>query len=315
MRMRASAGELFFIGYQIDAKPPACWYAGLDAEGALAFDVRVDLADGVMMHDMAVTQDYGIIVDTPLVFRPEVCCLIRLRTGAFACLLACCNWRADTVGLAAGCFCWLASYSVSACRGQRACMQVVGPCGGKRRRHEQCMCACVLLHARAACMHANGKRACGGSQKTAQALHAGMCAQVMVTQDRLPLVFDKSRPARFGLLPKRPKSAKEIRWFEAPPGVGGSCISTLAQQACPTLQCPVCSGLPSEHIGKASPCLQSLVSEDAGLRVVDGGGLQWSSSMWPTPGRRAPAPSSSLPAASRRWGLLPHSLATQCVRA
>ena len=70
--MRARAGELFFIGYQIDAKPPGCWYAGLDAEGALAFDHRVDLKEGVMMHDMAVTQDYGIIVDTPLVFRPEV---------------------------------------------------------------------------------------------------------------------------------------------------------------------------------------------------------------------------------------------------
>ena len=43
-------------------------------------------------------------------------------------------------------------------------------------------------------------------------------AQVMLTQGRLPLVFDKTRPARFGVLPKRPKSGKEIRWFELPPG-------------------------------------------------------------------------------------------------
>ena len=42
----------------------------------------------------------------------------------------------------------------------------------------------------------------------------------MVTQNRLPLVFDKSRPTRFGVLPKRPKSGKDIRWFEAPPGAG-----------------------------------------------------------------------------------------------
>jgi carotenoid cleavage dioxygenase-like enzyme len=43
-------------------------------------------------------------------------------------------------------------------------------------------------------------------------------AQVMVTQNRLPLVFDKSRPARFGVLPKRPKCGKEVMWFELPPG-------------------------------------------------------------------------------------------------
>ena len=47
-----------------------------------------------------------------------------------------------------------------------------------------------------------------------------MCAmrQVMVTKNRLPLVFDKSRPARFGVIPKRPKSGKEVRWFELDPG-------------------------------------------------------------------------------------------------
>ncbi len=43
-------------------------------------------------------------------------------------------------------------------------------------------------------------------------------AQVMVTKNRLPLVYDKSRPARFGVLPKRPKSGKEVVWFELPAG-------------------------------------------------------------------------------------------------
>ncbi len=42
--------------------------------------------------------------------------------------------------------------------------------------------------------------------------------QVMVTKNRLPLVYDKSRPARFGVIPKRPKSGKEVRWFELDPG-------------------------------------------------------------------------------------------------
>ena len=50
------SGELFFIGYQMDKKPPCVWYAGLDKEGELQFDVRVDLKEGVMMHDMAITQ-------------------------------------------------------------------------------------------------------------------------------------------------------------------------------------------------------------------------------------------------------------------
>ncbi|KAK9918068.1 hypothetical protein WJX75_000916 [Coccomyxa subellipsoidea] len=103
-------GELFFIGYQMDKKPPCVWYSGLDKDGQLQFDVKVDLKEGVMMHDMAITQDYAILLDVPLCFRPEV----------------------------------------------------------------------------------------------------------MVTHNRLPFVYDKSRPARFGFLPKRPKSGKEVVWLELP---------------------------------------------------------------------------------------------------
>ena len=52
----ACTGELFFIGYQIDKQPAGVHYAGLDKDGKLQFDVRVDLQEGVMMHDMAITQ-------------------------------------------------------------------------------------------------------------------------------------------------------------------------------------------------------------------------------------------------------------------
>lgn len=45
-----------------------------------------------------------------------------------------------------------------------------------------------------------------------------MNVQVMVTHNRLPFVYDKSRPARFGFLPKRPKSGKEVVWLELPAG-------------------------------------------------------------------------------------------------
>lgn len=41
----------------------------------------------------------------------------------------------------------------------------------------------------------------------------------MLTKNRLPLVYDKSRPARFGILPKRPKSGKDVVWFELPSGI------------------------------------------------------------------------------------------------
>ena len=65
------AGEMFYIGYQMDAKPPKYWYGGVDPEGAHQFEVSVELKEGVMMHDMAITQDHAIILDTPLVFKPE----------------------------------------------------------------------------------------------------------------------------------------------------------------------------------------------------------------------------------------------------
>ncbi len=53
-------GELFFIGYQMDKKPACVYYAGLDKEGKLQFDVRVNLKEGVMMHDMAITQAWAL---------------------------------------------------------------------------------------------------------------------------------------------------------------------------------------------------------------------------------------------------------------
>ena len=37
-----------------------------------------------------------------------------------------------------------------------------------------------------------------------------MLVQEMVKRNTLPLVYDPSRPARFGILPKRPQSGKEV---------------------------------------------------------------------------------------------------------
>ena len=60
--------------------------------------------------------------------------------------------------------------------------------------------------------------------------------EVMVTKNRLPLVYDKSRPARFGIIPKRPKSGKEVRWFDLDPGeqhAATSCHRTRRPFSCP----------------------------------------------------------------------------------
>lgn len=54
-----------------------------------------------------------------------------------------------------------------------------------------------------------------------------VAVQVMVTKNRLPLVYDKSRPVRFGIIPKRPKSGKEVRWFELDPGAQLPTVSTM----------------------------------------------------------------------------------------
>ena len=46
-KTRWCAGELFFIGYQVDT-PPFCWLGALDAEGRLMYDCPVPLPKGVM---------------------------------------------------------------------------------------------------------------------------------------------------------------------------------------------------------------------------------------------------------------------------
>lgn len=53
-------------------KEPYCWYSQLDREGNLVRDFAVPLPQPIMMHDMALTEDYVIFFDSSLVFKPEV---------------------------------------------------------------------------------------------------------------------------------------------------------------------------------------------------------------------------------------------------
>ena len=47
-------------------------YTGLDAEGQVMFDCPVHIPGPVMMHDMQITADYAIIMDTCMEFKPQV---------------------------------------------------------------------------------------------------------------------------------------------------------------------------------------------------------------------------------------------------
>ena len=47
--MLSAAGEIFFIGYQVDKQPPGVHYGGADKDGKLQFDVKVELKE-VRIH-------------------------------------------------------------------------------------------------------------------------------------------------------------------------------------------------------------------------------------------------------------------------
>jgi carotenoid 9,10(9',10')-cleavage dioxygenase 1 len=62
--------ELFAFGYSVE-KAPHCWALRCDAKGELVTDFPVPLERPVMMHDCALTENYFIIVDAPLLFTPD----------------------------------------------------------------------------------------------------------------------------------------------------------------------------------------------------------------------------------------------------
>ena len=66
------AGELFFFGYNVRTQPHVT-YKVVDPEGRVTSSVPITIPHGVMMHDFAVTKDYAIFLDCPLVFSPDVC--------------------------------------------------------------------------------------------------------------------------------------------------------------------------------------------------------------------------------------------------
>lgn len=68
----AAAGELFFIGYNLNKSKSSIHYAGMDPQGNIMFDQRIALPNPVMHHDFAITQDYALLVHHCLESNGEV---------------------------------------------------------------------------------------------------------------------------------------------------------------------------------------------------------------------------------------------------
>lgn len=63
-------GEMFTFGYQVD-KAPHCIYRVVSKDGVMKDPVPITLPQAVMMHDFAITENYAIFMDLPLVIDGE----------------------------------------------------------------------------------------------------------------------------------------------------------------------------------------------------------------------------------------------------
>lgn len=61
-------GELMFFGYS--PIPPFVQYSVADRHGAIKSTTPIELPRAVMMHDMAITENYSLFIDCPVVFDP-----------------------------------------------------------------------------------------------------------------------------------------------------------------------------------------------------------------------------------------------------
>jgi carotenoid cleavage dioxygenase-like enzyme len=68
-RIDPRTGEMFFFSYNFFA--PYLKYYVVDATGALIRQVDIDMPAPVMMHDMLITEDYAVFMDSPIVFNLE----------------------------------------------------------------------------------------------------------------------------------------------------------------------------------------------------------------------------------------------------
>ncbi|KAG5539063.1 hypothetical protein RHGRI_019574 [Rhododendron griersonianum] len=62
-------GEMFTFGYS--TTPPYITYRVISKDGFMQDPVPITISEPIMMHDFAITENYAIIMDLPLYFRPK----------------------------------------------------------------------------------------------------------------------------------------------------------------------------------------------------------------------------------------------------
>ena len=70
-------GEMFTFGYS--HSPPYITYRVISKDGFMHDPVPITIPAPIMMHDFAITENYAIIMDLPLYFKPKVLELFPLR--------------------------------------------------------------------------------------------------------------------------------------------------------------------------------------------------------------------------------------------
>lgn len=169
-------------------------------------DFPVPLPQPIMMHDMALTQRYALLLDVPLVFDPKVGTVGRVWGG--------CWWVGGLGGMAWRCL----SATVETCSCCSAPGRIPGgSCGGASV--EQPAPTVMAAEARS-CPTLDTSTSAGKSHPPRPILPRPLCStppcpapQAMIKKGQLPFTFE-SRPARIGVLPRYATSADEIRWFD-----------------------------------------------------------------------------------------------------
>ncbi|KAG5627476.1 hypothetical protein H5410_012694 [Solanum commersonii] len=67
--VKVKAGEMFTFGYA--HTPPYITYRVISKDGIMQDSVPITIPEPIMMHDFAITENYAIIMDLPLCFRPK----------------------------------------------------------------------------------------------------------------------------------------------------------------------------------------------------------------------------------------------------
>eukprot|EP00903_Cladosiphon_okamuranus_P013499 g12573.t1 len=69
-KLHVSSGKLYGFGFSLESKPYVTMYV-VDAEGKLERQFPINVERAILMHDFAITENYAVFLDLPLVMKPE----------------------------------------------------------------------------------------------------------------------------------------------------------------------------------------------------------------------------------------------------